>query len=116
MKLPFFFEYSKIPQWLSYFAPISIWAITIGPFVFSRGKMSEVVMRHETIHWRQYVETGVVFFPLLYLLFYIRGYIKYGDGRKAYVTIPFEQEAYLYEHDPYYLHERKLWAWAEFRS
>ncbi len=59
---PFFIENSKIPVWLSYFAPINIGAITLFFLVFSRGKMDEVTKRHETIHFQQMLETGVVGF------------------------------------------------------
>ena len=46
---PWFFENSRIPIWLSHLAPIDIGAITIGPFVFSRGEMSEETKNHEAI-------------------------------------------------------------------
>ena len=64
---PIFVENSRIPVWLSYLAPINIAAITLFFLVFSREKMSEVVKRHETIHFQQMLETGVVGFLVLYL-------------------------------------------------
>ena len=67
---PWFFENSKVPVILSKLAPIEIGAITIGPLVYSRGEMSEVTKNHETIHWQQYIETGIIGFVILYYLFY----------------------------------------------
>ena len=59
---PIFIENSRVPVWLSYLAPINIAAITLFFLVFSREKMSEVIKRHETIHFQQMLETGVVGF------------------------------------------------------
>ncbi len=53
MKKPIFIENSKIPVWLSKLAPIEISAITLGPIVLSRGKISEKTKLHETIHFMQ---------------------------------------------------------------
>ncbi len=108
---PAFIENSKIPVWLSYFSPIDINAITLGPFVVSRGEMSETTKNHETIHWQQYIETGIVGFLLLYLFYWLVGMVKYRDGSKAYYRIPFEQEAYSNQDNPYYVLTRKRWGW-----
>ena len=104
---PFFFENSKVPVILSYIAPIEIGAITLGPFVFSKGVLDDDVRRHETIHWQQYIETLLIGFPLLYLYFWLRGWFKYGNKRTAYLLIPFEQEAYCNEHKEFYLLNRQ---------
>lgn len=108
---PWFFENSSIPLWLSKLAPIEIGAITIGPFVFSRGEMSEETRTHETIHWQQYIETGILGFIILYYLYYLIGYIKYRDGQVAYMQIPFEQEAYEHDAKPVYPVIRRRYAW-----
>jgi len=112
---PWFFEDSSVPVFLSYLAPIDIGAITIGPFVFSRDKMSEITRTHETIHWQQYIETGIVGFILLYYFYYLVGYIKYRDGEKAYYQIPFEQEAYQHDKKPLYPVIRKRYSWWGFK-
>ena len=67
MKFPIFIENSKIPVWLSKFAPINIWAITLGPVVICRGVLSEKTKRHETIHYMQYKELWFIGFLLIYL-------------------------------------------------
>ena len=84
---PFFFENSKLPVILSKFAPIDINAITLGPFVFSRGVLSERVKRHETIHFQQYIETLFIGFLLIYLYDYVRSGLKLGFNRDAYLNI-----------------------------
>ena len=108
---PWFFENSKIPVILSKLAPIEIGAITIGPLVYSRGEMSEVTKNHETIHWQQYIETGIVGFVILYYSFYLYNWIRYRDGKLAYYMIPFEKEAYDNDKNLDYLETRKRYAW-----
>ena len=108
---PWFFENSKIPVVLSKLAPIEIGAITIGPLVYSRGEMSEVTKNHETIHWQQYIETGIVGFVILYYSFYLYNWIRYRDGKLAYYMIPFEKEAYDNDKNLDYLETRKRYAW-----
>ena len=112
---PWFFENSKIPVWLSYFAPISIGAITLGPFVISRDEMSETTKRHETIHWQQYIELGIIGFVILYFAYWLFGMIKYRDGSIAYRQIPFEQEAYSNHEDTVYLLNRKRYHWWSYK-
>jgi hypothetical protein len=124
---PIFVEDSKIPVWLSKIAPLTIGAITIFPFVFSRGKMNETVRRHETTHFQQTLEMGVIGLIVLYLFDWLHGRIKYrkdwegqkssrgglyaSAGNKAYHHIRAEQEAYSKEGDKDYLQNRKRWRW-----
>ena len=112
---PLFFENSKVPVVLSKFAPINIGAITLGPLVFSRDEMSDRTKTHETIHWQQYIETGIIGFLILYLFYYLVGLVKYRSGDKAYYSIPFEQEAYEFDEDPEYPVTRKRFKWLEFK-
>ena len=61
----------------------------------SRGELSEQTRRHETIHFKQWLELLIIGFAILYIgswawLRFIKGY----DGQTAYRMIPFEQEAY----------------------
>ena len=124
---PFFIENSKVPVILSYFAPLNIGAITIFFLVFSRGKMDEVTKRHETIHFQQTLETGVVGMILLYVWDYLvgcwkyrkdwegqknpRGYEYASAANKAYFRIRAEQEAYDNELDVDYLATRPRYEW-----
>lgn len=114
MRLPVFIEHSRIPVWLSWFSPVDIGAITIGPFVFSKGELDTLVRNHEAIHWEQYKEVGVIAYPFLYAFYYLLAYVKFKDGAKAYYAIPFEQEAYYFEKDMSYLKWRRQYAWRMF--
>ena len=108
---PWFFENSKVPVVLSYLAPITIGAITIGPLVFSRGEMSDITKNHESIHWQQYIETGILGFIILYYSFYFWNLLRYRDGELAYYMIPFEKEAYDNDDNLEYLTTRKRYSW-----
>ena len=116
MTFPIFVENSRIPVWLSALSPITIGAITLGPIVLSRGVIDPIMRNHETIHWKQYKETLIVGFLLLYACFYIIGLIKYRSGSMAYYNIPFELEAYQNEEDFGYTFHRKRWAWLNYRG
>ena len=108
---PWFIENSKIPVWLSYFAPIDIGAITLGPVVISRDEMSEQTKRHETIHYQQYLELFFIGFIVLYVGFWLWNMIGGANRRDAYYKIPFELEAYSNDQNENYLQERKRYAW-----
>lgn len=108
---PIFIENSKIPVWLSYLAPINIGAITLFFLVFGRGEISEQTRQHETIHFQQMLETFLIGFIILYYWDYLKGYIKYKNGRIAYYSIRAEQEAFHREVVPFYLAKRKRWRW-----
>ncbi len=114
MKFPVFFENSKVPAYLSYLSPITINAITLGPLVFSAGEIEPVTRNHETIHWKQYKETLILGFLLLYAVFYVVGLIKYRSGKLAYYNIPFEREAYQNDEDFGYIFRRPCWAWVKY--
>ncbi len=92
---PIIINNSRIPRWLSLFAPIDIWAMVIWPWVLCRETLADwpVGQRHELVHWQQYRELWVIGFLVLYLWDYLRGLCKYRDARMAYVSIRFEQEA-----------------------
>ncbi len=109
---PWFIENSKVPVWLSYLAPINIWAISFGLWVWCRGVMSEETRRHETIHYQQQLELLFVGQWILYGLFWLVGMVRYRDGAKAYYENPFEREAYRHDKDEGYLATRPRYAWA----
>tara|TARA_B100001029_G_C14638218_1_gene222923 strand:- start:16 stop:378 length:363 start_codon:yes stop_codon:yes gene_type:complete len=111
---PKFIENSKIPVWLSKLAPIDIWAISFGVWVWCRGELSKTTRRHETIHFQQQLEMAFVFQWIAYGLFYLIGLVKYRDGETAYRENPFEREAYQNEKKYTYLEKRKRYAWIKF--
>ena len=110
---PLFFENSKIPAFLSKFAPIEISAITLFCFVFSRGTISEETKRHETIHFQQYLETLVIGFLIIYLYDFLYAAVvkQKGFTRDSYLAIRFEQEAWDKDKDIDYLKNRKRFSW-----
>ena len=114
-RFPVFIENSWVPVFLSKLSPIEIGAITLGPFIFSRGEMSERTKNHEKIHWEQYKETLVIGFLFLYATYYLLGRIKYRNGQTAYFRIPFEQEAYENDSDMSYIKSRKKYEWSKFK-
>lgn len=113
---PIFVENSKVPAFLSRFAPIEISAITLFFLVFSRGEISEETKRHETIHFQQYLETFVIGFLLIYLYdyFYSAFVKKKGFSRDSYLAIRFEQEAWTQDKDVDYLKTRKRFSWLKY--
>ena len=111
---PLFVENSRVPVFLSYFTPITIWAISFGTFVWCRGKLSERVKRHETIHYHQQLELLFVFQWLLYVVFWAWGMMKYRYGKKAYRETPFERAAFGNDRDSDYLSSRPLYNWVRY--
>ena len=116
MKSPKFYENSKLPKFLSKFAPIDIWAITLGPFVFCRGELSEKTKRHETIHFLQYKELFYIGFLAIYLFDYLWAAIvkKKGFSRESYLSIRFEQEAWERDDQEDYIPKREKFAWKKY--
>lgn len=111
-KFPIFIENSQVPVWLSKVAPIEIYAISFGFWVWSRYTVNTRQRNHETIHYQQQLELGFLFQWILYGLFWLILYVRYkwqGDlkaGARAYRANPFEQEAYNWDISPDYLNER----------
>lgn len=112
-KEPIFIENSRVPVILSYLAPIEINAITLLFVVFSRGELSETTKRHETIHYRQYVELLFIGFLVLYIYDFLYAAVikRKGFSREAYLSIRFEQEAWDCDEYINYLEIRKAYAW-----
>ena len=111
---PIYIENSRILAWLSYLAPISIQAITLGVIVISKDEMSEVTKNHKTIHLQQYLETLFLGFLILYFWDWFIGLVKYKDGQKAYLSIRAEQEAHKNQENLEYLPtDRKRWCWLQ---
>lgn len=111
---PFFIENSRVPVILSKVAPINIWAISFGIWVWCRGELSEQTKRHETIHFQQQLELGFALQWVIYAFSYLYYLAKLRDPREAYYDISFEREAYGNEADKNYLENRKRYAWVKY--
>jgi hypothetical protein len=112
---PWFFENSKLPIWLSKIAPIEIWALSIGAWVWCRGELTDEVRRHETVHYQQQLELLFIGQWLCYGICWLIGFVKYRSGAKAYQQNPFEQEAYELDGDPNGLISRKRYGWIKYK-
>lgn len=110
---PIMIENSKIPVILSRVAPIEIWAISFGIFVWCRGEMSETTKRHECIHFAQQIECLFIGQWILYVWYWLRG-LASKTGEEAYYSNPFEEEAYLHESDELYLDNRPFYHWKKY--
>ena len=94
---------------------IDVYAITIFPFIVSKEPMDDGTLNHETIHIHQQKELLVLGFYPLYFFYYLWAFIKYKDKQKAYLMIPFEQEAYANDQNLDYLKARKWYAWRRYK-
>jgi len=111
---PIFIENSKLPVILSKIAPIEIYAIALGLFVWCRGEMDEETRNHETIHFQQQLELLFIGQWFLYIAVWLVLLLKYKSGIMAYRFSPFEREAYDHEHNLDYCLERKRYAWIKY--
>lgn len=94
-------------------------ALTIWPFVFVRkdriDHFTPSAATHEEIHAAQQIEMLWILFLILYALeWVIKIPFRKFDTERAYMSISFEQEAFLYMDDPHYLDNRKPFAWRKF--
>ena len=93
------------------------WAIgiTLSPFgVYIKEKYltNKNVINHESIHWKQQMEMGILLFYIWYgLEWFIKLFIY---GKQAYYHISFELEAYYNEDDLNYLIKRKHFSWFKY--
>lgn len=105
---------SRVPGWLSIFVEPA--AVTLWPFIFiAPDKDTENLIRHETIHIRQYNETLVLGFLLFYVWDWLHGLMKYASPKKAYRQIRMEQEAFTHAANKGYEDRRERWAWRRFK-
>jgi len=82
--------------------------------VVDTDKPSDQLIRHETIHTLQQLETLFVFYYLIYALDYAILRLSGLDHVKAYKNIIFEKEVYTYQNNKNYLKTRKLWNWRKY--
>lgn len=112
MILPIFIKSKFLTKMFS--IVISVYAITLFPFIIASEELDEYTMNHELVHFEQQKELFVIGFYILYAYDFIKGVIKYKDKDLAYYSIRFEQEAYNYENDLGYIVDREKHAWKEY--
>ena len=90
-------------------------AITLMPFgiyVREQYMLNKRIINHEMIHRQQQFEMLIIFFYLWYFIeWLIRIFI---NGRRAYVMISLEQEAYANAANMDYLETRKHFCWFKY--
>ena len=79
-----------------------------------KGRVTEKVVTHETIHTKQMKEMLYVFFYLWYIIEWLIRLCFTWNTHEAYRKISFEQEAYLYEKFPNYPNVRTHFNWVQF--
>lgn len=85
-------------------------AVNLFGILFSKGRLSDDMLRHEEIHTAQMKELLFIAFYLLYILEWIFRLIQYGFTVRAYYNISFEREAYDNMRNPMYLNSRRHFA------
>ena len=96
---------------ISLLMPIA--AISLFPFIILKKKheSNKRLINHESIHFQQALELGVLPFYLIYVIEYLIKIIIYKDIDKAYFNISFEKEAYNNDDNLNYLTNRKRYNW-----
>ena len=91
-------------------------AITLWPFgIYLRDVKylsNRRMLNHESIHWEQQKELGGILFYVLYLIEWIIKLFIY--GRRAYINLSSEREAYHFDDDMDYLEARKRYQWLKY--
>ena len=93
---------------------VSVYAITLFPFIIASEELDEYTMNHELIHFEQQKELYVFGFYLLYAYDFVKAMIKYKNKETAYFMIRFEQEAYAHQNDLGYIVDREKHSWKEY--
>ncbi|NLX53201.1 MAG: hypothetical protein GXY72_14005 [Deltaproteobacteria bacterium] len=89
-------------------AAVNLFGAVLAP---KKGKITQTILNHETIHTRQMKEMAYIFFYLWYLVEWL---IRLFGRDSAYRRISFEREAYLHEQDGSYLQRRKPYEWVKY--
>ena len=113
LNYPIIVKNSVVPKIMSVF--ISVYAISLFPFVFIRDEGNENTITHEYIHFKQQRELLVFLFYVLYIWDFFLGLVKYKSINLAYTRIRFEQEAYEHDHNVAYVLNRKKFSWRNYR-
>lgn len=114
----------KIIIWYkSWFVPKGFIGITLWPVIHIALTEQEYIAQygterlehtktHESIHLKQQAEMLVIFFYLWYGLEFLFKLFKY--GKRAYMNLSFEKEAYENAESPEYLNTRKRYSWFKY--
>ena len=82
-----------LPRAISVFFPI--YAITIGRYILVTGNhLNKITWTHEIHHVNQITEYGFFTFYISYFFYYLAGLIRHRKHYEAYLSIPYEVDAY----------------------
>lgn len=109
---PIFIKSKFLTKLFSIF--VSVYAITLFPFIIGSEELDQYTMNHESIHFEQQKELYVLGFYILYAYDFVKGVVKYKNKETAYFRIRFEQEAYVYQNDLGYIANRSKHAWKNY--
>jgi len=94
---------------------IDVCAITLYPFIIvSEACDQPGIINHESIHLEQQKELWLIPFYVLYISYWIKGKMQGMTNQAAYMSIPFEKEAYANEKDFNYISNREKQAWKNY--
>ena len=94
---------------------IDVCAITLYPFiVINEACDHPVIMNHEKIHLKQQRELWIVPFYTLYIWYWLKARMQGMNSQDAYMSIPFEKEAYANQNNFDYLSDRKKNTWKDY--
>lgn len=105
------------PKILKTIAGRKVYAMALFPFILvchEDIKKDLSIINHEKIHWRQQIELFILFFYLLYGIFYLYYRLKGQNHFNAYMSIPFEKEAFTNETRLSYIRDRTWFSWVNY--
>ena len=102
----------KIGKFLSRFSILGICLAPFGIYIVERYLKDKFIINHESIHWKQQMEMGILLFYIWYGLEWCIKFLLH--GKQAYYHLSFELEAYYNEDNLNYLYTRKHYAWIKY--
>ena len=109
-------KYFKLyPSWMAKIMG-SYRGISLYPFGVYVKRMDyrdmDILVNHENIHWAQQKEMLVIPFYIWYVIEWVINIFKF--GKRAYIKLSFEQEAYDNDKDLSYLNNRNMFSWLRY--
>ena len=102
--------YNNIIPFKGFSAMAAVWVI----FARKDACISDMTIRHESVHIKQQKEMLVIFFFLWYFIEWLIRLIQYRNAMTAYKNISFEREAYANQDSIDYLDIRKPYSFIKY--
>lgn len=104
-------KYSKIIPFKGFYA-INLFGTYFIREEYKGKTIPKSTLNHEAIHTAQMKEMGYIFFYVWYFIEWLIRLVI--NGRHAYKSLSFEQEAYSNEENYEYLNKRKPYSWFKY--